>query len=345
MGNFIDLTGQRFERLTVIERVENDKKRQSQWKCKCDCGNESIVRGIDLKSGNTKSCGCLVREKRAESLIGRKFGKLTVIDMADDYVDKNGKRYTKWLCRCECGNIKGIRANSLIGGDTISCGCYKNSMRKENSVKNNPKVRRLYNVWIGMKERCYNPNNPNYHNYGGRGIEVCKEWISNFRNFEKWANETGFDYDAKSRGCTIERKDVNGNYCPENCCWIPLSKQGNNKRNTVHIEVDGDTFTINELSEIYGINRNTLYCRYANGDSVEDLLKPPQTVKECMDKSMKTRREKALKIKIGDEIHTIFEWSKITGIKFSTIYNRVLAGKTGEEIIKTPRKKRSKNCK
>lgn len=144
MAKAIDLTGQRFNRLIVIERdvEKKDKSRQAWWKCKCDCGNELSVRGQSLRSGNTQSCGCYGFEKRVEgikksekvlqhckemtennkvNMLNYKIGKLTVIGSTD--ITKNGS--CVWKCKCDCGNICYVTQNCLKKGDTKSCGCIK----------------------------------------------------------------------------------------------------------------------------------------------------------------------------------------------------------------------------
>lgn len=131
MPKLIDLTGQRFGRLIVIERdfeypiIHNLKNPRPHWKCKCDCGNTITVLGSSLKNGTTKSCGCFRKETAVantrKDLTGKKFGKLTVIK-------DTGKKYlnnTIWLCQCECGNLCEIRSASLIQRHTNSCGCLK----------------------------------------------------------------------------------------------------------------------------------------------------------------------------------------------------------------------------
>ena len=113
MGKFQDLTGQRFGKLTVIKRVENSKCNRTQWLCKCDCGNTTMVLSCNLKSGKVSSCGCLHREKlkfsKSKDLTGQKFGKLLVIKRGES---RNNK--ATWLCKCDCGNTKVILASSLI---------------------------------------------------------------------------------------------------------------------------------------------------------------------------------------------------------------------------------------
>lgn len=117
MGKVKDMTGQRFGKLTVLERdyVKHGKSTQASWKCLCDCGRITSVTGYELRSGNTTSCGCS-RGKPAEDLTGKVFGKLTVLER--DYVYGD----TKWLCRCECGRIVSVKASALRSGNTKTCG-------------------------------------------------------------------------------------------------------------------------------------------------------------------------------------------------------------------------------
>ena len=90
---------------------------------------------------------------------------------------------------------------------------------------------RLYRVWASMKDRCYNPNKKEYHNYGGRGITICDEWRDDFQEFHDWAFTNGYDENAPRGACTLDRIDVNGNYCTENCRWVDMKTQNNNRRN------------------------------------------------------------------------------------------------------------------
>lgn len=121
-----DLTGQKFNMLTVIKQAETkvskNGNRTIMWECKCDCGNTTIVAGGKLKNGSTKSCGCLSKDK-AEDFAGQRFGKLVAIERAEDIIGKSGSRSTAWLCKCDCGNKKVVTARNLKRGKTKSCGC------------------------------------------------------------------------------------------------------------------------------------------------------------------------------------------------------------------------------
>jgi hypothetical protein len=132
MGRFIDLTNQKFGRLTVIKRIDNRKASGGQtrvmWLCKCDCGKETGVASCELKNGSTQSCGCYRKEIRGKSqlidLIGKRFGRWTVLKKVEKpkYLKGDG---AYWLCKCDCGNIKIKGRKNLLNGDSTSCGCYQ----------------------------------------------------------------------------------------------------------------------------------------------------------------------------------------------------------------------------
>lgn len=123
-----------------------------------------------------------------------------------------------------------------------------------------------YGSYHAMMDRCYREKAKNYPMYGGRGISVCEEW-HDIEAFEKWTEQSGFQ-----SGLTLERKNVNGDYCPENCKWATKKEQANNRRNTVYLEFDGECHTVSEWANILGINRSTLNNRVHRGWPVEKAL-------------------------------------------------------------------------
>jgi len=114
-----DLTGQRFGRLTVIELSDKRSGRNVVWRCKCDCGNEVYVRSANLVTEDTKSCGCLQKEKSVKDLTGQRFGRLIAIEPTDK---RSGSRIL-WRCKCDCGNEAYVSSANLVSGNTKSCGC------------------------------------------------------------------------------------------------------------------------------------------------------------------------------------------------------------------------------
>ena len=120
---------------------------------------------------------------------------------------------------------------------------------------------RLYNVWALMKNRCHCKTSDNYKNYGARGIEVCEEWRHSFLNFHDWAIKNGYDENAKKGQCTLDRINVNGNYCPENCRFITIDEQANNKTNTVYISKNGVIKTNAQWAKEVGISVGAMWHR------------------------------------------------------------------------------------
>ena len=135
-----------------------------------------------------------------------------------------------WSCKCDCGNTVTVKAGNLRSGHTRSCGCYMKKRISETLSTHRQSHKRLYNVWSSMKDRCYNPNNMFYSHYGGRGICLCDQWVKNYQAFHNWAMNNGYDPHAKRYQCTIDRLDVNGNYEPQNCRWVDMKMQRNNRR-------------------------------------------------------------------------------------------------------------------
>lgn len=169
-------------------------------------------------------------------ICGKKYGKLTAIKKVGS---------DRWLFRCDCGKEKEIKKSRVLEGRSKSCGCVK---RKHGMYKHP-----LTAILGAMIQRCTNESHPKYKNYGARGISVCKEWSENYKAFFDWAFSSGY-----KKGLTIERIDVNGNYCPENCRWIPNREQYWNKQNTVFIMWKGKKEPISKIQYLEHIKRHKL---------------------------------------------------------------------------------------
>lgn len=200
---------------------------------------------------------------RFVDLSGCKFGRLTVLCRTTDHICKSGQHKTMWLCKCNCGNETVVSAQGLRSGRTQSCGCYLLDVitKHGGTSRNKNKRDRLYKVWEDMKRRCYNENDSEYHNYGGRGIVVCNEWLHDYSSFRDWAYASGYDDSAKKGQCTLDRINVDLNYSPENCRWITHKQQQNNTTRSVKIEFNGESHTASEWEDITGIKKEIIYGR------------------------------------------------------------------------------------
>lgn len=152
---------------------------------------------------------------RFVDLTGKRYGKLIVLERSND-----GKRIIRWVCRCDCGNETIVQGGNLKNGHTQSCGCKIS----ESNTKHGQWGTKLYNVYHGMKQRCYNPKASNYRYYGGRGITICDEW-QKYEPFHEWAMGNGYE-----EGLSIDRIDNDGNYEPSNCRWEEPTTQTINQR-------------------------------------------------------------------------------------------------------------------
>ena len=199
-----------FGKLTVQETVKINGRTMTE--VKCECGTVKAVHGYDLRAGKYSSCGkCKDAAPLAE---GDVFGKLTVTK-----VFKEGVFY-KATVECECGTVKDVFKSNLLKGTTTTCGC---GPRGKPFPKDHGHSQTLaYNSWKKMMARCYDPENKDYKDYGGRGIKVIDHWHE-VTNFVK-------DMGERKQGFSIERVDVNGDYSPGNCIWLPLALQSKNRR-------------------------------------------------------------------------------------------------------------------
>ena len=199
-------------------------------------------------------------------VIGEKHGRLTCIgkDTTRD------SRY--YLFKCDCGNVKSIIACNVQRGASKSCGCI--SKEHPNHTTFGFSHTRLDNIYKSMLSRCYIPNNNRYANYGGRGIKVCDEWKNDKTKFFEWAFANGYN-----EKLTIDRIDVDKDYCPENCRWATYTEQANNKSNSVHVTFNGETHTYAEWGRILNIRARTIYSRIKyHGWSIEKALTTPTNV-------------------------------------------------------------------
>lgn len=205
MGGVKDMTGQRFGMLVVVCRAENTQSGRATWRCRCDCGKEVVVRGGNLRSGGTKSCGC-----------------------------------------------------------------YKVACLNRSKTTHHGSNTRLYRIWSNMKDRCYRPANDRYRDYGGRGIGVCEAWRASFEAFRDWAVSSGY-----RDNLTIDRKDNDLGYSPENCRWTNRAAQNNNTRRNRYVTYGDETHTVSEWARMRGLTETALRLRLNRGWPLEAALTTP----------------------------------------------------------------------
>ena len=186
--------------------------------------------------------------KKITDIAGQKFERWTVLKF-----DKIVGSHSYWICKCDCGNIKSVRKNCLIRGETKSCGCLNREITKKRLTTHGMYYTKTYNSWLRMIQRCNNPNISNYKNYGGRGITVCKRWLK-FENFYA-------DMGNKPERFSLDRIDNNKGYYKENCRWVTQKEQCRNRRNNVNITYKKKTKLLLIWSEELGINYNVLWQR------------------------------------------------------------------------------------
>ena len=199
-------------------------------------------------------------------MIGKRFGRLTVIAEGE----KSGtSRSARWICRCDCGNItKPIPGEVLRKGDSKSCGCYKRDLTIQRSATHNLCHSRIYRIWSLMKDRCYNPNSPKYRRYGAREIGICDEWLNSFEAFYVWAMANGYSEDL-----TLDRKNNDKGYSPENCRWATPVDQANNRGNQIFHEINGEVKTLSQWARQSGVKYSTIYARHNAGWTGENLIR------------------------------------------------------------------------
>jgi hypothetical protein len=204
---------------------------------------------------------------KIENMVGQRYGRLLVIGI-DTPKPKSAMRVK---CRCDCGAEKSIVFYSLRDGATRSCGCLwleksKNGLLRRTHGKTGTKI---FNTYNGMKNRCLDHKNKEYKNYGGRGITVCKRWLSgdgNRSGFECFLSDMG----EPSNELSLERINVDGNYESENCKWASAGEQAVNKRNTAR---DGSQI-VRDLALKHGIKYHTIMDRFRRGERGKKLIRP-----------------------------------------------------------------------
>lgn len=187
-----------------------------------------------------------------------------------------------------------------------------------------PKETRIRDILYGMRSRCYNKNSSKYKNYGGRGINICDEWMNSVDSFIDWSLKNGY-----SDELTIDRIDVNKDYSPDNCRWADNYAQANNKTNSVNISYNGETKTMSEWALVLNMPYSTLNSRHQRGWKDKEIIEG---------KKGKRKSPKNKFIKYNNDYISLIELSSLIGVNIKTLYYRKSHGWTDEEIIEGKRR-------
>lgn len=247
-----DYVNKKYNMLTILKFTER-KARHQLVLCRCDCGNIKEISLNNIKNNHTKCCGCYSSNKTIEAdYIGKVYGRLTVESFLRDIGNVKNRLYAN--CICECGSKAKVQLDHLKRGLTTSCGCYKyevNLMTDNKHRTHGLRKTRIYNIYHGMKKRCYNSNIKNYSDYGGRDIKICDEWLNDengFTSFCNWSVENGYEDNL-----SIDRIDNDKGYSPDNCRWTTAKIQCDNRRNNHMIEYNGKTQNMKAWATEYNL--------------------------------------------------------------------------------------------
>lgn len=204
-------------------------------------------------------------------MTGKRFGRLVVVKYS------HSKDAAFWLCQCDCGDTSVVRSAILNDGSAKSCGCGSREAAVANAAAASrqkklpfPNTRKLKELYRNMLDRCYDPDNKRYANYGGRGIRICDEWLTDRLSFYHWATDNGH-----AKGLQIDRIDVNGNYEASNCRFVDVFVQMNNTTLNHFLEWYGTRHTVADWARILGVTSRALQSRIGHGWSVERALTQP----------------------------------------------------------------------
>lgn len=201
----------------------------------------------------------------AQDLTGQIFGYWTVLHFHSRIKDCQ----YRWFCQCKCGEKKPVLKQSLLNGSSLSCGCHRKewlAQLHESSPRNSETHKQAYSTWLAMKTRCYNLGHPSSKEYGHRGIKVCDRWVNSFANFLADMGDPLFP------GLSIERRDTNGDYAPENCSWADRSTQNTNRRTTQFYEWDGEVLTLTSIARSEDVRYNSFRNYVVMGLTVQEAI-------------------------------------------------------------------------
>lgn len=310
--------------LEVYQRWRDSIQSFLDWCVESGYQKNYYLNRLDKSLGfNPDNCFWSPYGPSAVDLTGKVFGKLTALKCTGESVGEN----LLWVCICSCGNTVTVMSGSLRSGNTKSCGCFRDDQREASEFFDGRSSDPLYKRWRGMLQRCYNPKTTWFKYYGGRGITVCDEWRDSkkgIKAFSLWAQANGYCKELE-----IDRIDVNGPYSPENCRWVTKEENGNNKRNNLYLEYEGQTYSVAQFARKLDVTYYAVLHRFEQGKSGAVIFKEMDDF----------RRRKRPILLDGIAMTTKELISKFPGLDNSFISYYKTRGRTAEEIISLARSK------
>lgn len=257
-----------------------------------------------------------------EQYIGKTYNNWTVLE----YSHKDSFNHPYFKCICKCGKVQINDIYTMKYGRSKSCpSCAYHKKTHGLSQK------RIYSIFYGIKQRCYNPKSKAYKHYGGRGIKICSDWLNNFENFAKWSYENGYDDKL-----TIDRINYDESYCPENCRWVDMRTQANNRRNNHIITYKNKNYSVADFCRAFGLNEQTTRERI----NVYGITAPEELLKKPHNLSSKSK----IFISLAGKKQSLSEWCNQLGVSYGTIQNRIKKYRyTPEAALTTPLKNGKNN--
>lgn len=263
---------------------------------------------------------------------GQIFGRLMLTGVS--YLkEMYGQQRRIVEAECDCGTIRGYLFGLLIKGETKSCGCLQVDLSRERFTTHGLSKHPLYVVWHEMRNRCYVPNNASYEDYGKRGIDICEAWRDDFVCFYEWAVINGYQ-----SGLSLERRDNDKGYSPENCYWATKAQQNRNTRRNRNFTAFGETKCLFDWGKdprcvvgVWGL-RNRMDRGKWEGSFEEALTTPPDRKKGARN------GKKAVMITAFGESKCMTAWleDKRCLVKLDALRERYRKGWDGERILTTP---------
>lgn len=236
-------------------------------RCSCDAKTEKELDAYSIRSGHSRSCGCLKKEMNSRTAVGQSYERLIVIRRSE----RRHPKKTFWICECSCAPGRTIEtcSSSLRTGHTRSCGCI---LQEKYAAARSADDVRLHRRWCSMRQRCLDKTSKSYSNYGGRGIDIDPRWAA---SYEVFRDDVGY---PQSPDLQLDRIDNNRGYWPDNVRWVSVETQVNNRRVTVLMTLGNLTRPLSEWAKELGISAKMLRSRRRRGWTDAEALTVPRRV-------------------------------------------------------------------